>query len=135
MNLNELKQELEKDLPINQTDIQWELANNPVLYGKWLRYLSEFKMQARRVENQKAKALRDRLDYYTGRGDDICIDQYDKTELRTVIPADDKVIRVSTELEIVTVMIDFCRGALDAIKSRGFALKSIVEYRQLEAGR
>lgn len=135
MKLDELKVQLDTDLPIKLTDLQWEAANNPVLYGKWLRFLADYRMQHKRLSNQKTKALRDRLDYYTGRGDDICIDQYDKTELRTVLPADDKVMRADTEMEVLSIMIEFCKGALDAIKNRGFAIKHVIEQRQLEAGR
>lgn len=136
MTLNELKQELDKDLPINQVELQYEAANNPVLYGKWLRYLSDLKMQHKRLSNQKVKAVKDRLMYYTGRHDtDICIDQFDKTELRSVIPADETVMKADTEMAIIEIMIKFCEGSLDAIKNRGFAIKHIVEIRMLESGR
>lgn len=136
MNTTELKAELEKDLPINLTDLQYESAQNPVLYGKWLRYMTDLRMQHKKLSNQKLKEQKDRLLYYTGRHEnDICIDVFDKTELRTIIPADDKVLRADTELEIVNIMIDLCKGALDAIKNRGFSIKAIIEQRQLESGK
>jgi hypothetical protein len=135
MNLNDLKSELEQDLPIDMTQLQSEAAQNPVLYGKWLRYMNDFRMQHKRSSNTKAKAVRDRLMYYTGRGDDICMDQYDKTELRMIIPADDTVLKADTEMEIITIMIDLCKGSMEAIKQRGYAIKAIIEQRQLESGR
>lgn len=135
MKLEDFKNELDKDLPINLNDLQYEAANNPILHGKWLRYLSDLKMQHKKASNSRIKAMKDRLDYYTGRGNDICLDQYDKTELRTVIPADDKVLRADTEMEIISIMMEFCKGALDAVKNRGFAIKHVIDQRQLEAGR
>lgn len=135
MTLDDLKKELQSDLPINQTDLQYEAANNPVIYGKWLRYLSDLKMQHKKMQNQKTKALRERLEYYTGRGDDICIDQYSPTELRTIIPGDSLILRADTEAEIINIMIEFCKGCLDAIKNRGYGIKQIVEIRQLESGK
>ena len=119
MNLNDLKSELEQDLPIDMTQLQSEAAQNPVLYGKWLRYMNDFRMQHKRSSNTKAKAVRDRLMYYTGRGDDICMDQYDKTELRMIIPADDTVLKADTEMEIITIMIDLCKGSMEAINENG----------------
>lgn len=135
MKLQDLKDELDRDLPIKLTDLQYEAANNPVLYGKWLRYLSDLKMIQKKHSNAKTKAVRDKLDFYSGRGDDICLTEYDKTELKIVIPADADVMKADTELAIIDIMIDFCKGALDAIKTRGFSIKHIIEQRMLEAGR
>lgn len=135
MTLDDLKKELEQDLPIKLTDMQHEAATNPVIYGKWLRYLSELKMQHKKASNDKVKATRDRFNFYTGRGDDICLDQYDKSELRIILPADDEVLKADSKMAILEIMIDLCKGALDAIKNRGFAIKAIIEQRQLESGR
>lgn len=136
MTLNELKEELNKDLPINQLQLQSEAANNPVLYGKWLQYLTELKLQHKKLSNQKAKAMKDRLMYYTGRHDtDVCLDEFDKTELRTVLPADEMVMKADTEMTVIEIVIKFCEGALDSIKNRGFAIKHIVDIRMLESGR
>lgn len=135
MTLNDLKKELEEDTRINLTDLQWESANNPVLYGKWLRYMYDFRVQLRGSLNKKYKAQKERLDYYTGRGDEICLDQYAPSEMKTVLTGDHSLIRIETEIEIVSIMMDFCKGALDAIKQRGFSIKAIIEQRQLEAGK
>ena len=135
MTLAELKLELEKDLPINLTDIQWESANNPVIYGKWVRYLAEYKVQHKRALNKRSKAKKVRLDYYTGRGDDICLDQYAPSEMKTVLEASQDYMKADTEAELVDIMVDFCKGALDAVKHRGYAIKVIVEQRILESGK
>lgn len=135
MTLEELKKELETDLPINLTDLQWEAANNPVLYGKWLRYMSVYQIQSKKYMNEKVKAQRKTLDFYTGRGDDISVDHYDKTELRTIIPSEKEVMEADTKMEVSEIMVGFCKEALNAIKQRGFSIKAIIEQRQLEAGK
>lgn len=135
MTLAELKKELEQDLPINLTDIQWESANNPVIYGKWLRYVADFKIQHKRSTNDKAKAKKEQLDYYTGRGDDVCLDHYAPSEMKTVLEASKSVMKADTEAEVLDIMVDFCKGALDAIKHRGYAIKNIIEQRILESGK
>lgn len=135
MTLAELKLELEKDLPINLTDIQWESANNPVIYGKWVRYMSDLKVQHKREHNNKVKAKKERLDFYNGRGDDICLNHYAPSEMKTVLEADPDVMKADTTAEVLDIMVDFCKGALDAVKHRGYAIKVIVEQRMLEAGK
>lgn len=135
MTLAELKLELEKDLPINLTDIQWESANNPVIYGKWVRYMTDLKVQYKREHNKKVKAKKERLDFYNGRGDDICLFEYAPSEMKTVLEADPDVMKADTTAEVLDIMVDFCKGALDAVKHRGYAIKVIVEQRMLEAGK
>lgn len=136
MTLDDLKKELEQDLPITLTDMQYEAANNPILYGKWLRYLAQFRLDHKKASNEKVKASSERFKFYTGRSeDDICPDHYDKTELRIIMPADETIMKADTKMAYLEIMIEFAKGALDAIKNRGFAIKHVIEQRQLEAGR
>ncbi|MGL6228709.1 MAG: recombination mediator protein UvsY [Culicoidibacterales bacterium] len=134
MKLEELQSELEKDLPLKLTALQSEAADNAVLYGKWLRYLSDFKKIMIKNERALKIASRDSLFYHTGRGDDICLDEFSATELRIVIPAKDEVLDADAMVKLTDMKIEFCKGALEAIKQRGFNIKAIVESRKHESG-
>ncbi|WP_186795014.1 recombination mediator protein UvsY, partial [Salmonella enterica] len=45
MDLNDLKDQLDSDVKIDATKLQWEALNNPVVYSKWLRIYSEAKRE------------------------------------------------------------------------------------------
>lgn len=134
MTLDELKEELTRDLPIKLTALQAEAAENAVLYGKWSRYNVDLKKELIQHQNSRKLEMKKALMYYTGRGDDVCLDVFDKTELRTIIPADDKVIVSNAAVELVEAKLDFCRYAQEAIKQRGFSIRAIIDIRKLEAG-
>lgn len=134
MKLEGLQEELKNDLVIDPTRLEYESANNPVLYGKWLNKYSSIKKEMLALENQKKKSLKDRLDYYTGRGDDVCMDSYERSELKTVLSADQDVLRADTKLQYYGILLDFCSNSMDVIKSRGFAIKNSIEMRKFEAG-
>jgi hypothetical protein len=137
LKLEDLQNELKTDLQLDSTKLQYEAANNPVLYGKWLNKHSAIRKEMLRIETQKKSALKKKLDYYTGRGDgdEFSMDRYEKSEMKTVLSADSEVLKIDTSLQYWGILLEFCSGAMDAIKSRGFAIKHVIEMRQFEAGK
>lgn len=134
MTLDELKKQMELDLPIKLVELQSEAANNPVLYGKWNRILADLSKVNASLSKQKKLIMSERLKYYTGRGDDVCLDVFSATELKTIISGDPEVIDISVNMDINDIKIELCRNAMEAIKQRGFAIRAIVDCRKLEAG-
>lgn len=136
MKLEDLNEELKSDLVIDSTKLQYESANNPVLYGKWAVKLSAIRKEMLRIEASKKTAIKQKLDYYSGRGDgdEFSMDRYERSEMKTVLSADKEVLRIDTSLQYWGILLEFCRDAMDAIKSRGFAIKHIIDMRKFEAG-
>ncbi|ADM79883.1 UvsY recombination repair and single-stranded DNA binding protein [Aeromonas phage phiAS5] len=135
MTLDELKEELKADLPIKLTAVQTEVSENPVLYGKWNRYLADINREIMKHDAERKKTLRDRLMFYTGRSEtDVCLDVFSPTELKTVIAGDGEVIKINAAVEMCQTKADFCRQAMEAIRQRGFSLRAIIDCRKLEAG-
>lgn len=136
MTLDEMKSELEVDLKINLTSIQSDAADTASIYGKWVRYLADVKREIIRADNNLKKVTSDRFAFYTGRSeDDVCLDHYDKSELKYVLVADKQVMEASTKLDLLNIMYDFCKSALDSVKQKGYSIKAIVDMRNLEAGK
>lgn len=136
--LEVFQDELDKDLFIDATKLQYEAANNPLLHSKWLRLYSTCKKEIMRIEAQKKVAVKKSLDFYTGRGEPgeaVSMDVYEKSEMKTVLAADSSVLKVETTLQYWALLQDFCGSALDAIKARGFAIKHVLDIRQFEAGK
>lgn len=136
MTLDDMKNELEIDLAINLTSIQAAAADTASIYGKWVRYLADVKRDIIKADNNLKKVTSDRFAFYTGRSeDDVCLDHYDKSELKYVLVADKQVMEATTKLELLNIMYDFCKSALDATKQKGYSIKAIVDMRNLEAGK
>lgn len=134
MKLETLQDELTEDMKIDHTKLQYEASQVPTLYGKWSRYHSTIRKEMLKVENAKKTALKSTLDYYTGRGEEACMDQYEKSEMKVVIAANADVIRVETSLQYWGILLEFCSKAIEAVKSKGFAIKHVIDLRAFEAG-
>lgn len=136
MTLDDMKTELEADLKINLTSVQAEAAETASIYGKWVRYLADVKRDIIKADNELKRVTSDRFAFYTGRSeDDVCLDHYDKSELKYVLVADKQVMAATTKLDLLNIMYDFCKSALDSVKQKGFSIKAIVDIRMLEAGK
>lgn len=132
--LNDLQKELDEDLILDHAKLEYESGRNPTLYGKWLNKYSNYKKAIIKLENDKKTALKERLDYYTGRGDEVCMTSYERSEMKTVLTADSTIMEIDTRIQLYNVMLEYCSSAMDIIKSRGFAIKNAIEIRKFEAG-
>ncbi|AHY25524.1 recombination, repair and ssDNA binding protein [Serratia phage PS2] len=136
MKLEDLNDQLDADLKIDSSKLQWEASNNPLVYSKWLRVYSAIKKEILAQEAAKKVMVKKRLDYYTGRSDDeISMVSYEKSEMKTVMSADAEILKIETKLQYYMILLDFATRALDIVKSRGFSIKHMVDIRSLEAGK
>lgn len=133
--LETLKEELDNDLKIDHTKLQLEAANNPILYSKWAYKMSEYRRTIIITEAERKNIHKNKLDYYTGRSDIPSMDIYDKSEMKVVLSADEQLNKIDTKIALLGILMDFCSKATDAVKSRGFSIKHIIELRQFEAGK
>ncbi|QFR56144.1 recombination repair protein [Serratia phage Muldoon] len=135
MKLEDLNDQLDNDLKIDSSKLQWEASNNPLVYSKWLRVYSAIKKEILAQEAAKKVLVKKRLDYYTGRSDDeISMVSYEKSEMKTVMSADSEILKIETKLQYYMILLDFATRALDIVKSRGFSIKHMIDIRSLEAG-
>ncbi|EIF8651744.1 recombination mediator protein UvsY [Salmonella enterica] len=136
MDLNDLKDQLDSDVKIDATKLQWEALNNPVVYSKWLRIYSEAKREIIALEAKKKKALKDRLDFYTNRKDDAWNPiEYEKSEMKVVMAADEIIIKLDTKISYYSLIVELAARAMDIIKGRGYAINQAIKIRELESGK
>lgn len=133
--LGTLKKELDDDLAIDHTKLQLEAANNPILYSKWAYKLADYRRKIIIAESERKNIHKNKLDFYTGRSEEPSMDIYDKSEMKVVLSADEQINKIDTKIALLGVLMDFCSKATDAVKSRGFSIKYIIELRQFEAGK
>ncbi|EFY4861144.1 single-stranded DNA-binding protein [Salmonella enterica] len=135
MKLEDLNEQLTKDLEVDQTKLSLELSKNPLLHARWLRVYNEARREIISLEAKKKKLLKDKIDYYSNRGDEFCPFEYSTSELKIVLNADSELLPVDTKIEYYTLIADFANKALDAVKGRGYAINNMVKLRELESGK
>ncbi|EDQ0980179.1 single-stranded DNA-binding protein [Salmonella enterica subsp. enterica serovar Virchow] len=135
MKIEELNEQLAKDLEINPAQLLTESAKTPLLNARWMKVYNDSRKELIALEAKKKKVLKDRIDYYSNRGEEFCPFEYTNTELKAVLNADSELLPLDTKIEYYSLIADFASKALDAIRARGYAINNMVKIRELESGK
>ena len=69
MTLEELQEQADKDLKINDTELDLESLKTPQLHNQYLKHLTKYKLMLSRSETEYNILKREKWEYYTGKAD------------------------------------------------------------------
>ena len=74
MTLEELQEQVDKDLKINDTELDLESLKTPQLHNKYLKHYNNFKLLMASIFESDYKILkRVKWEYYTGKANPRCL--------------------------------------------------------------
>ena len=69
MTLEELQQAVNKDFKLDDTELDAESINIPLLHNKYLIHFNKFSLLLKKSEYEHKTMIRDKWEYYTGKAD------------------------------------------------------------------
>ena len=141
MNLEQLKEEAYKDLPItDQEHLDQESFHNQDIKAKWLDYKSRFELLLVKNRGDYQKLYRDTWEYYGGKADaKIYVSKpFDlrvlKTDLSIYITSDDDIIELGAKISYLETVIKYIEGVIKSIDNRGWDVSHAIGWKKFEAG-
>ena len=140
MDLEQLQTEADKDLKINDIELDIESLKTPQLHNKYLKFLTKFKLLLTRAEDEYRTIKREKWEYYTGKADASVYAQkpFDLKVLRTdvdkYIESDDELIKAKQKKEYLTTVVDYLDKTIRQISNRGFTIKNAIDWRKFTSG-
>ena len=141
MNLEELKKEAYKDLPItDQEHLDQESFRNQEIKSRWLDYKSRFELLLIKNQGDYQRLYRAKWEYYGGKSDakiyaskpfDIKVI---KTDLTMYITSDNEVVELGAKIEYLKVVIKYTEGVIKSIDNRGWDVSHAIAWKKFEAG-
>ena len=140
MTLDELKQIVYKELPVNKDHLDTEALRNQDLYAKFIDYKTNFEFLLAKSKGDYKVLYRDKWEYDGGKADAkvYATKPFDlkvlKNDLHVYIESDKEIIDAENKivyLETTTKYIDY---VLKSISSRGWDIKNAIEWKKFEAG-
>ena len=140
MDLEKLQEQADKDLKINDTELDLESLKTPQLHNKYLKHLTKFKLMLSRAETEFNIMKREKWEYYTGKAPaEVYAEKpFDLKILRTDI---DKYLESDTELQKAKQKVDYLEATVDfldrtirQIANRGFTIKNAIDWRKFTSG-
>ena len=140
MTLEELQDLAEKDLRINDTELDLESLKTPQLHNKYMKHLTKFKLMLSKAEAEFAQTKRTLWEYYTGKADASVYAQkpFDlkilKQDVDQYIQSDDEFIKAKQKVDYLSTIVDYLDRTIRQIQSRDWNIRNAIEWRKFTSG-
>ena len=140
MDLEQLQLEADKDLKINDTELDLESLKTPQLHNKYMKHYTKFKLLLTRTEDELRTIKRDKWEYYTGKADPSVYQAkpFDlkimRTDIDKYLEADEDLQKLSQKIAYLITVVDFLDKTLRVIVNRTYTIKNAIEWRRFTSG-
>jgi hypothetical protein len=140
MDLEQLQLEADKDLKINDTELDLESLKTPQLHNKYMKHYTKFKLLLTRTEDELRILKRDKWEYYTGKADPTVYQAKPfnfkilKTDIDKYLEADEDIQKLTQKVAYLNAVIDFLDRTIRVIVNRTYTIKNAIEWRRFTSG-
>jgi hypothetical protein len=140
MDLEKLQEQADKDLKINDTELDLESLKTPQLHNQYMKYLTKYKLMLSRAETEYSILKKEKWEYYTGKADASVYAEkpFDLKILRTDIDkyldSDIDLQKQKQKVDYLSTTVDFLDRTIRQIGNRGFTIKNAIDWRKFTSG-
>ena len=140
MNLEELQNEVDKDLKIDDTELDVESLNTPILHAKYLKHFSTYTLMLKKAEGEYSQLYKSKWLFYTGKADPKEYKNSDfqlkvlRQDVSTFIDADKDILKLSQKVSYLKVVCSYLENILRQINNRGFQIKNAIDWKRFTEG-
>ena len=140
MTLDELQAQAEKDLKIDDTELDLESLKTPQLHSQYLKTYSTYALMMKKAEGDYSKLHIKKWLFFTGKADpeEYKEKNFDLKVLRQdvdkFIDSDDEIIKQRQKIEYLKQICHYCESTLKQINNRTFQIKNAIEWKKFTMG-
>ena len=140
MDLEKLQELADKDLKINETELDLESLRLPQLHNKYMKHLTKFKLLLSKAEADLATTKKVLWEYYTGKADASVYAEKPfnlkilKQDVDKYIEADEEYIKAKQKVDYLNVTVDFLDRTMRQINGRDWNIRNAIEWRKFTSG-
>ena len=140
MTFDELQALADKDLKINDTELDLESLKTPQLHNKYMKFHNQYTNLLKKSEQDLARLTREKWEYYTGKADASVYAEkpFDLKVLRTdvdkYIESDEELQKATQKVDYLKTVVDYLEKTIRQISNRTFTIKNAIEWRRFTSG-
>lgn len=134
MKLEEIMSLAEEDAALDYSELGIEATKLTKLIMKWLKIFSTERLTYLAFKRKADLIYKELSDYYSGRGENVYEHRLMKEDIKLYITNDDKYKDIRDKIEMQEIKIEFLENFIKALHSRGFNIKSAIEYLKFTNG-
>jgi hypothetical protein len=143
MKLEEIQTMWERDSQIDRTELGEESLRIPQLHSKYLKVFSQERLVLRKMEGDYKRLFRDKFEWYAGTISQELLNEYNWEPnplkiLRTDIPmhleADAELNNADLRIEMQKEKVEVVEAIIKSLTTRGYNIKSAIEWEKFKMG-
>ena len=140
MTLEELQLQADKDLKINDSELDLESLKTPQLHNTYMKHLTKFKLMLSKADAELNVIKREKWEYYTGKSDPAVYQlkpfnlKIMRSDVDKYIEADEDYTKAYQKVKYLEVTVDFLDRTIRQISNRTFTIKNAIDWRKFTSG-
>ena len=140
MNIEELYDEVEKDLKIDDTELDLESIRTPQLHNKYLKLYTKHSLQLKRLQDENKVLYRLMWEYYTGKSvpEVYAAKPFDlkilKADIGIYLDSDSELQQLSQKVAYAKEITNYLEKILREINNRNWTIRNTIEWKKFIHG-
>jgi len=140
MTLEELQELVEKDLKINETELDLESLKTPQLHNKFMKHLNNFKLLLTRANSEYYLLKKEKWEYYTGKASPDVYKEKPfhlkilRTDIDKYLDSDEELVKADQKVKYLETIVDYLDRTVRQITNRTFTIKNAIDWRKFTSG-
>ena len=140
MNIEELYNEIEKDLKIDDTELDLESIRTPQLHNKYLKMYTKHSLQLKKLQDDFKVMYRLKWEYYTGKASAAVYAEKPfelkilKADIGIYLDADGELQQLSQKVAYSKEITNYLEKILREINNRNWAIRNTIEWKKFIHG-
>ena len=140
MTLEELQQSVNKDFKLDDTQLDVESVNIPLLHNKYLIHFNKFTLLLKKAEYDHKTMIRDKWEYYTGKADPSVYREkpFDikvlKADVHIYMDSDPDLQKADQKVAYLNQIVKYLEQVLRSVNNRTFLIKNAIEWKKFTSG-
>ena len=140
MTLEELQQLVNKDFKLDDTELDTESVNIPLLHNKYLIHYNKFSLLLKKSEYDHKSMIRDKWEYYTGKADPSVYQEkpFDikvlKADVHIYMDSDPDLQKADQKVAYLNQIVKYLEQVLRSVNNRTFLIKNAIEWKKFTSG-
>ena len=140
MDLNELQNDVDRDLKIDDTELDLESIRTPQLHNKYLKLYTKYSLQLKKTQDDYKTLYRSKWEYYTGKADpDVYQEKpFDlkvlKADVSIYLDSDKEIQELGQKEAYIQAVVTYLEKILREINNRNWTIRNTIEWKKFIHG-
>ena len=140
MTLEELQESVNKDFKLDDTELDRESVNIPLLHNKYLIHFNKFNLLLKKADQEHKSLTKDKWEYYTGKADPSVYKEkpFDikvlKADVHIYMDSDPELQKADQKVAYLNQIVKYLEQVLRGVNNRTFLIKNAIEWKKFTSG-